>query len=128
MKVSYSEGLATHAGPESCAVVREDGGEALTGVRAGWVLSREIYAPPRAGYFGVPTPWRKRKATPDVSIRRDAADPARSETPCMYGNTLHGNREIPRCLRPQVLQSASGSPRTYADDERAREVGPPRST
>jgi len=37
MQESYGEGLATRTGPESCAAVRE----ALTGVRAGRVLSRE---------------------------------------------------------------------------------------
>ena len=42
MEVSYGEGLATHTGPESCAVDREVGGEALTGECAGRVLSREI--------------------------------------------------------------------------------------
>ena len=36
MEESYGEGLATHTGPESCADIREVGGEALTGVRAGW--------------------------------------------------------------------------------------------
>jgi hypothetical protein len=35
MKEPYIEGLATLGGPESCVVVREGGGEALTGVRAG---------------------------------------------------------------------------------------------
>jgi hypothetical protein len=35
MKESYGEGVATHTGPESCAVAREGGGEALTGGRAG---------------------------------------------------------------------------------------------
>ncbi len=35
MRELYIEGLATHGGPESCAVVREGAGEALTGVRAG---------------------------------------------------------------------------------------------
>ena len=35
MRELYIEGLAPHGGPESCAVVREGGGEALTGVRAG---------------------------------------------------------------------------------------------
>ncbi len=48
MKEPYVEGVATHDGPESC-VVRKGGGEALTGVRAGEVLSREIIG------FGVPT-------------------------------------------------------------------------
>jgi hypothetical protein len=47
MKVSYVEGVATHNGLESCVGVREDEGEALTGVRAGRVLSREIHALPR---------------------------------------------------------------------------------
>ena len=42
MKESYVEGLATHDDPESYVGVREDAGEALTGARAGRVLSREI--------------------------------------------------------------------------------------
>jgi hypothetical protein len=43
VRVLYSEGVATHAGPESCAVGREAGGEALTGERAGRPLSRERF-------------------------------------------------------------------------------------
>ena len=35
------EGVATHDVPESCGAVREDGVEALTGVHASWVSSRE---------------------------------------------------------------------------------------
>jgi len=31
MRVLYIEGIAIRGGPESCVVVREDGGEALTG-------------------------------------------------------------------------------------------------
>ena len=41
MKVSYSEGLANHTGPESCGAAREGGVEALTGEGAGRVFSRE---------------------------------------------------------------------------------------
>ena len=44
MKESYAEGLASYGGPESCVHIREGVGEALTGVRAGRVLSREIHA------------------------------------------------------------------------------------
>ena len=40
MKELYGKGLATHAGPESCGAARECSAEALTGVRAGRVLSR----------------------------------------------------------------------------------------
>ena len=42
MKEPHIEGLATHDDPESCAAIRKEGGEALTGVRVGWVLSRAI--------------------------------------------------------------------------------------
>ena len=41
MEEPYTEGVATHGDPESCAGDREAAGEALTGARAGPVLSRE---------------------------------------------------------------------------------------
>jgi hypothetical protein len=42
VKVSNSEGIANHTGPESCVAYREVRREALTGVRVGQPLSREI--------------------------------------------------------------------------------------
>ena len=92
------KGVATHAGPESCAVVREGGGEALTGERAGRVLSREMHAPWRElrvlrGADAVVESGRPYRARRYRKVRRD---PARSETPRMRGRTSHGNREIPR--------------------------------
>ena len=42
MKVSDSEGLPNHTGPESCVLVGDGCGEALTGERAGRVWSPEI--------------------------------------------------------------------------------------
>ncbi len=42
MQKSYNESLANNIDPESCAVSGNTGGEALTGVCAGWVLSREM--------------------------------------------------------------------------------------
>ena len=42
MKEPYVEGVANHNGPESCTGTRKGTGEALTGVRMGRVLSREI--------------------------------------------------------------------------------------
>jgi hypothetical protein len=42
MKEPYIKGLATHDDPESCAGIREEVGEALTGARAGRVLSHEM--------------------------------------------------------------------------------------
>ncbi len=41
MQVHYDEGTANHIGPEPCAGVREDVGEASAGERAGQPLSRD---------------------------------------------------------------------------------------
>jgi hypothetical protein len=96
MKVSYGEGLATHTGSESCIGPREGAGEALTGVRTGQPLSREIETPPRKR-------WLLRGADAvEISGRQDwgrryretLLDSARSETLRMYVSTLSGNREI----------------------------------
>ncbi len=98
MKESYVEGVATHDGPESCAGGGNSAGEALTGVRAGWVWSREIHAPVREHRVlrgadavevgGRPHPTRRQ--------REARWAPARSETPGTHGNTSHGNRQVPR--------------------------------
>jgi RNA-directed DNA polymerase len=90
MKESYGEGIASHTGPESCAAVRKDGREALTGERAGWVLSRETNLLRDADAVeegGRPHPARRHRET-----RRS---PARSETPGMPGHTSRENRESP---------------------------------
>jgi hypothetical protein len=98
MKESYGEGVATHTGPESCVVGSNPEGEALTGVRAGSVWSREIHAPgsdPRVprGADAVEESGRRHRMR---RHRKARSDPARSETRSMHGNLLHGNREIPR--------------------------------
>ncbi len=41
VRVHHEEGVATHLGPESCVLIREDEGEASTGERTGQPLSRE---------------------------------------------------------------------------------------
>ena len=41
MQVHCDEGVANHIGPEPCAVIREDGGEASAGEHTGQPLSRE---------------------------------------------------------------------------------------
>ena len=96
MEVSYGEGVAIHTGSESCIGTRKDAGEALTGVRTGQPLSREIETPPRKR-------WLLRSADAvEMSGRQDwecryremLLDSARSETLRMYASTLSGNREI----------------------------------
>ena len=69
MRELYIEGVATHDGPESCVNVREDGGEALTGVRAGRAIE------PRNHLSGVPTPSPWWKATPLAALSRVAGGP-----------------------------------------------------
>ncbi len=100
MKESYVEGLATHDGPESCGVAREGGTEALTGVRTGRVLSRESRLLRDADAVG--GSGRQHRAH---RYREARQGPARSETPCTYGNTLLGNREIPS---PPAADGAAG--------------------
>lgn len=90
MKESYVEGLATHSDPESCVVAHEGKGEALTGGRAGRVLSREsnhLRGADAVRRSGRPHPMRR--------YRETHRNLARSETPGTYGNTSRENREIP---------------------------------
>jgi len=91
MKESYGEGVATHTDPESCVGLPRGGGEALTGAHAGRVLSREIYQ--LQGANAMPTAGRLGRM---CRYRETHSDPARSKTPSTYGNTSHGNREIPQ--------------------------------
>jgi hypothetical protein len=89
MKKSYESGVATHIGPESCGAAREGGVEALTGERAGRVFSRVIEL---RDADAVRRSGRRNRAH---RYREVFQSPARSETPCTYGDTSLGNREIP---------------------------------
>lgn len=87
MKESYVEELATHDSPESCGGARKRASEALTGVRAGWVLSREM----RVSDADLVGEKGRRKHV----VRKGENDmyPAWSLTPGMYGTNLRENRE-----------------------------------
>jgi hypothetical protein len=103
MKVSYSEGSANHAGPESCGDAREGGCEALTGEGAGRVLSRENNLLRDADAV--------RRGGRQHRMRRYCeafTGPAWSQTPRTYRNTLHGNREVPRSPRAKDAQGRIG--------------------
>jgi hypothetical protein len=85
MKEPYSEGIANHTGPESCVGSPRGGGEALTGVRAGWAFNREKRRSAGADRLG-----RVWKATSDRPLRY-----ARSvRTP--RGRRPHARTETPR--------------------------------
>ena len=98
MKESYVKGLANHNGPESCGGARKGDGEALTGERAGWVLSREMNSVRDADPV-------RRRGRPQPARRSGKARwySARSETPSMHGNNLRENQEILRPPRKALL-------------------------
>jgi len=98
MKVSYAEGLASYGGSESCVHAREGVCEALTGERAGRVLSRVIHAPWRESRVlrGAEVVELHRRPHRACRIGEAGMDPARSQTPCTRGNISLGNREVPR--------------------------------
>src|SRR5574341_1779610 len=87
MQESYGEGLATHTGPKSCVGARKGAGEALTGVRAGRVFSRERCLRSADAVRGGGRPYPPRR------YREAWRGSARSETPGMYGYTSCENRE-----------------------------------
>ena len=62
MEELHTEGLATRGDPQSCVDDPRGRGEALTGARAGRVLSRVI------NVFGVPTLCKRWKATPAAAL------------------------------------------------------------
>jgi hypothetical protein len=103
MKKSYESGSATHIGPESCGAAREGGVEALTGERAGRVLSRVSQSLRDADAVGESgRPHRVHR------YREVCQSPARSETPSTYADTSFGNREIPSSPRVAVALGRIG--------------------
>ena len=89
MKESYPEGVATHGDPKSCADVREDGGEALTGARTGWAIE-----PRKQDSRGADAVNRSGRQYGRARHRELSVGLARSKTPRTCGNSMHGNREI----------------------------------
>lgn len=94
MEELYVEGLATRGGPESCAVVREGDGEALTGVRAGRAIE------PRNVRFGVPTLSEWRKATSVVALSRATIGPRVVKEPGHVRNLHAREPGEPMSARP----------------------------
>jgi RNA-directed DNA polymerase len=90
MEEPYSEGIASHAGPESCAGGREAGREALTGVCAGRVSSLEKIVVRGADVS--PLSGRQHQA---LRYGEKGLDPAWSETSCTHRTASRENREIP---------------------------------
>jgi RNA-directed DNA polymerase len=103
MKESHECEAATHIGRESCGAAREGGVEALTRERAGRVFSRvrnSLRDADAVGESGRPHLVHR--------YREVQRSPARSQTPCTYGSTSLGNREIPSLPRAAVALGRIG--------------------
>ena len=103
MQKSYECEVATHIGPESCGAARKGGVEALTGERAGRVFSRVRCILRDADAVG-----ESGRLHPEHRYREVCQSPARSQTPCTYGSTSRGNREIPSPPRVAVALGRIG--------------------
>lgn len=90
MKESYSEGLASHTGPELYAGDGNIAGVATTGVHAGPVLSSEMRL-----FVCRPCPDCGKATFSLASLGKQGRDTAESKTLSMHGNFKRENREIP---------------------------------
>lgn len=93
MRTLYIEGVAIHDGPESCAVAREGGGEALTGVHVGRAIE-----PRKNLNSGCPRFQIGGRQHRQQRDRELLSDLARSKNLCMRGVSMRENREIPCSL------------------------------
>ena len=105
MQVHYDEGVAIYIGPEPCAGVREDGGEASVGEGIGQPLSRESLNP------GADAVSNAEGNTTGASSRAPAR-PGVVEEPGMCRRSLRGNREISRSTVRQLPPVRIGKARS----------------
>src|SRR5437660_10280009 len=91
MRTPDIEGVAIHDGPESCTVAREGDGEALTGVRAGQPLSREITA------SGCRRRLTRRKATLPMALARAVRRTPRGLRTCACTESFRARTGRSRC-------------------------------
>src|SRR5215468_1840746 len=110
MRELYIERVAPHGGPESCIVVCEGGGEALTGVRAGRAIEPRNHA-----VQGADVVRNTEGSIGGGVMRESSADPARSKNHGMCGISMHENREVPPPpVRLITGRAARGTLRWYA--------------
>ncbi len=100
MKELYRKGVATHPDPESCAGVREDAGEALTGEGAGKVSSRERHS--RA-----PTLLSEAEGNTDVDDNASRRQALRGRRPLACADTPRTGTGRSRCPRPAMSRTSA---------------------
>ena len=100
MQVSDREGLANHAGSESCAGLGNGVREALTGERAGRVGRPDMA---NLGADALRTHGRQQRARHYGQAYTHLAG---SQTPGMHGNIVCGTREALRLALPIAARPA----------------------
>ena len=98
MQVLHSEGKANHTGPESCAALREERGEALTGGGAGQPLSLEKHKsgePTRLSSWKAA--WAEERNANALPVPAWSENLARTQAP--YAGTGRSRGE-PQAARP----------------------------
>ena len=91
MRESNIEGVASHDGPEPCVAVREGGGEASVGVRAGRAIE-----PRNLRVWGADAVLQCGRQHRRRRFRESPAGLAGSKNLCMRGISMRENREIRR--------------------------------
>jgi hypothetical protein len=118
MKEPYGEDLASHTGPESCEGGSDVALEALTGVRAGWVLSLVMSSVQGADAFR----FVGRQHGPH-RYREEWTSPAGSKTPGTHGRTSQGGGDRP-CRRTEPFGDGSREIPGSTSDSEVRIVNP----
>jgi hypothetical protein len=103
MREPYVEGVATHDDPEPCTGVREDAGEACDRGTCGPGIE-----PRNSTFQGADAVNPGGRQHVAHRYREMLDGPARSETPCTYGTSLHENREISGLPSVMARRAASG--------------------
>lgn len=117
MEVRYSEGVAIHTAPESCAGIREGVGEALTGARVGGVSSGVSNI-----VRGADAVVACRRQQAEVRHREDLSHPASSLDPQHARTSLAREPGDLRSALGSRARAVSGRPEAAADDARDEEV------
>ena len=111
------KGVASYTDPKSCAAVREDRREALTGECAGQVLSGVSQV------RGADVLRTSRRPHGTRRIRETCANPASSKTLACTHVSCTGTGRSPSSSLSAVAGASSGRPGAVADDECDGEVG-----
>ena len=103
MKEPYKKGVAIHLDPESCTCAREGIGEALTGARAGRVLSLE-----NCEHRSADVVVENGRQHREHRYRKVFLGSAWSETPSMYGSKRWKLGDLVVLLEQEELKEREG--------------------